>query len=528
MQRLFFCIFLLSSFGLVAQIGSFPLKAIPKTEVISNGWDFKDDSYHSLSPYLNELKVSKNLEEYKFAIWFKVDEKSSLNIILLPQLILRFSSFENGILFHSGQKMVATHNYSRPSNLWNQVEITMAKGRLELVTLNGMDVFQNVFFTRTKAEHSIRLKSEGGLCEVKSLGYLGFSEKKPIQMEDLHYSVQETYDWDRQFAPKDTKPVTGQIPKITHELPHDFNRYKITFTATILAEEEGTYAFTSDYQGISQLFINDSLVAGGEAEKNRVPSTGQIFLAKGKHNLRLTYQKMWWRAGIGLFVSGPEFRPYAFHADRSLPVARKPNGIFIPEVLARPKLIRGFYMHQGEKRTETLHVGTPQKRHYTFDLTTGSLLNAWKGAFADVTEMWHERGEPQLFEPLGLGVGEFPLNSLFDDYMSTPIVKKYVLNEDASPIFQVDLGENKINRSFKPFEKGLEVILEYETKSTVYVVLGKGNAKKLSPMTYEFDTFKVQCNNSLNIRKVENAEGDTEYHLELPKGKSKISYNLIW
>ena len=30
-----------------------------------------------------------------------------------------------------------------------------------------------------------------------------------------------------------------------------------------------------------------------------------------------------------------------------------------------------------------------------------ALLQAWKGDFANVTEMWYERGEPQLLTPLG-------------------------------------------------------------------------------------------------------------------------------
>ena len=41
---------------------------------------------------------------------------------------------------------------------------------------------------------------------------------------------------------------------------------------------------------------------------------------------------------------------------------------------------------------------------YTMDLNRAALLQTWRGQFADVTEMWYERGEPQLLETAGLTV----------------------------------------------------------------------------------------------------------------------------
>ncbi len=68
--------------------------------------------------------------------------------------------------------------------------------------------------------------------------------------------------------------------------------------------------------------------------------------------------------------------------------------------------IRSFVQLPGEthKRTHSLSVGSPTGYHYTVDLNQMALLQVWKGGFANVTEMWYERGEPQLLETMGTTV----------------------------------------------------------------------------------------------------------------------------
>ena len=72
----------------------------------------------------------------------------------------------------------------------------------------------------------------------------------------------------------------------------------------------------------------------------------------------------------------------------------------------KPELIRSFVQLPGEthKRTHSLSVGTPAGLHYTLDLNQMALLQVWKGNFADLTDMWYERGESQLLKPMGATV----------------------------------------------------------------------------------------------------------------------------
>jgi hypothetical protein len=67
----------------------------------------------------------------------------------------------------------------------------------------------------------------------------------------------------------------------------------------------------------------------------------------------------------------------------------------------RPYLLRSYLMHGSRKLTHVISYGHPDKLNYSYDLKQGALLQAWRGNFLDVTEMWHERGEPQLAKPRG-------------------------------------------------------------------------------------------------------------------------------
>lgn len=114
---------------------------------------------------------------------------------------------------------------------------------------------------------------------------------------------------------------------------------------------------------------------------------------------------------------------------------------------SKPYLLRS-YMNFGDKKlTHIISVGHPDQLNYAYNLKQGSVFQIWRGKFLDVTEMWHERGEPQLAKPLGSVI---PLNNapslavLSDDKAAWPDSinfddlenKGYVLDEQRSPTFR--------------------------------------------------------------------------------------------
>lgn len=64
-------------------------------------------------------------------------------------------------------------------------------------------------------------------------------------------------------------------------------------------------------------------------------------------------------------------------------------------------LLRSFINYGDKKLTHIISGGFPNFVNFSYDLKQGALLQVWRGDFMDVTEMWHERGEPQLAKPLG-------------------------------------------------------------------------------------------------------------------------------
>lgn len=112
----------------------------------------------------------------------------------------------------------------------------------------------------------------------------------------------------------------------------------------------------------------------------------------------------------------------------------------------RPYLLRSFFNYEGKKRTHIISVGYPSQVNYAYDLKQGALLEIWRGNFLDVTEMWHDRGEPQLAVPLGSVIklsgspslavlpdanAPWPATVSFDDLQN----KGYVLDKARNPTF---------------------------------------------------------------------------------------------
>ena len=145
--------------------------------------------------------------------------------------------------------------------------------------------------------------------------------------------------------------------------------------------------------------------------------------------------------------------------------ARKPRPFAAPRVTGRrpPRVtnpitikaevdnyfLRGFLNYKNKKRTHVISVGSPREINYSYDLKQGALLQVWNGPFLDVTEMWEQRGEPQLAKPLGSVVilSEAPalavlpdVNAVWPDSTSFDEFKNlgYTLDTARNPAFEYE------------------------------------------------------------------------------------------
>jgi hypothetical protein len=168
---------------------------------------------------------------------------------------------------------------------------------------------------------------------------------------------------------------------------------------------------------------------------------------------------------LGLTVSASGVRPYPLHVLSSLP-----EPVPIPTIAVTPKdkpeMVRSFVQIEGEKtkRTHVLSVGSPQGLHYSVDLNQAALLQVWRGGFADVTEMWHERGEPQLLKTLGVtqklnGKSNIAIlnepTALWPDSVAELSYKGIKLDDTGTPTIHYQFDKTDITQKLIPTRNGL-------------------------------------------------------------------------
>jgi hypothetical protein len=217
---------------------------------------------------------------------------------------------------------------------------------------------------------------------------------------------------------------------------------------------------------------------------------------------------------------------------------------YVLTVGSKPYLLRSYLMFEGKKRTHVISVGTPEKVSYSYDLKQGALLQVWSGQFIDVTEMWKDRGEPQLAKPLGAVLplsaapaiasladkdAAWPDSIAFDELQN----KGYVLDKNKMPTFLytsngadvsdqivVQNGGGSIDRSINiSNSKGL-LYCRIATGQIIEVL--KDNTYSVGNKTY---TVKVGADAKAFIRKTKNGQ---ELLAPLPKGTASLTYSLIW
>lgn len=355
-------------------------------------------------------------QDAKVKFQFNVSTQSSVLFYLMGKYPIRLTSLDipqasGAILVQDNQTIMPTEQAAKAPGLWQTCEIIFSApekadgiARIEKVILNGRIVQQNVFVkgVAPKPSMGFQFEVEKGQFAFKNFSYLSFGKNQPVKLANLSYSIQETYGWDRTFELKNSPLVEGKSSVFSVQIPHDFKEYIMTYTGDIVVDKSGIYAFTIDYQGVGELFIDGKKVVGSSEYIYRTPLTGIIDLKAGKHSFSYKYQRIWWSPGAGLFVSSGDFRPYPLHAANSLSEPDAVGRVFLDVQDGKSAHARAFMQFGEEKKTHVMAVGLPEKVSYALDLEQAAPLFAWRGQFADVTEMWHERGEPQLLVPNGI------------------------------------------------------------------------------------------------------------------------------
>jgi hypothetical protein len=375
-------------------------------------------------------------------------------------------------------------NAALAPGLWQHLEILFKAPRFESngkkiqnasflkVVLNGIVIHENIILSGpTRASAFAEEKATAPLMIQGDHGMVAFRNIRYAPLDDMHVPVTalnyEYYEGDfekvEQFTVKHLVRK-GTAENIDIRLADAKNNYYLKFTGKIKVPVAEKYHVAMRLTGTGKLEIDGKEVipaawtwVGGNTLR------GDINLAEGEHTFILHCLKNigWADAGLGLFISKPSSKLVALHTLSSLP-ERPPVPLIQLQAAKEPELLRSFLYHHDKKLTHCISVGDPSGVHYSYNLKQGALLFVWKGDFLNTTDMWYERGEPQVAQPMGAVIelpGRFSLaadkSNMPDSVNESDLVYQgYFLGKQRYPAFKYKYINAIITDQFLPYENG--------------------------------------------------------------------------
>ena len=465
-------------------------------------------------------------------------------------------------------------NACRAPGLWQHLDIKFRAPRFnnngqkttnaqfEEVILNGSVIQQGVVIDAPSPDAPLGDEQEQGPLVVSGSGsplalqninYKSYGNDR-IQLQNLHYQLYAgTYD--DPAALETSEPLKqGPADSLSYLLKEDHEKFALVFEGSMSVPSDGEYLFTLRTAGPSWLYVDGKEATTNQrAEYMDQPGYYHATLEAGAHPFRLVYTKsvLKWVNGLSLIAEGPHLRQQALHAHGSGPSAQQITPILV-STNEQPVLQRGFFYHGDQKKTHCVLVGLPTKMNYAVDLRTGTLLSAWDGDFVDVTQMWHERGEPQTAQPRGNVLelsakpafarlsdrtAAWPDSVSFDDpYLQT---QGYTLDTTGAPVFHYQLGDASVDEYFHPGTGGRSLVREISCTfgdtgaGPVYCLLGEGERVEALPDgSYGIDGQRYYLSvdtNDAAVRTRRNQGREQLLATLTPQGgKAALQYTIVW
>ncbi|NJC25244.1 PA14 domain-containing protein [Neolewinella antarctica] len=187
-------------------------------------------------------------------------------------------------------------------------------------------------------------------------------------------------------------------------------QYALRFTGKLNVPKSGKYWWNILSPSTARFFIDGEEVLSHDGDPGP-PTADSLQLAAGDHDVALefTYRGGWNRLMFSYRFEDEKVKllnTVEWGVAYGAPASSDPLPV---EMDDRPYLLRSFLFFPApriyaatSKRTHVVSVGEGKGPHYSVDLQTGSLLQVWRGDFADVRDMWAGRGPKQIITPLGV------------------------------------------------------------------------------------------------------------------------------
>ena len=437
-------------------------------------------------------------------------------------------------------------------DLWYKTDGVGGKPVLEKLMFNGITIKEGQTLTG-KTDHPVTIMAQNGQVVIRNVGYRVMSPRNVAQWSGpLSYTIYEGQNssraelTNRKVLKQDTASTINSL--VAFGQP---NRYSILFLGKLNALQAGEYQFDLQEGGYADLRIDGQEAIPVVQRELGQPTTITKNLTAGLHTIDVFFGRNWSRPGLGLFVSQVGTRPQPLHAPTSLPETSPVALISVNPDYNNPQnqtqRIRSFVQLPGEKtkRTHAMSVGSPTGMHYTVDLDQMALLQAWKGDFANVTEMWYERGEPQLLTPLGETVLLSPQTPLmvlanettaWPDSVSETILqyKGLKIDKQGTPTMEYTLAATTVIDAVKPDGDALTrtLTLTGSPTGTLYCRLAAGTSvEEVSKGLYAINdrSYYVRVDPKAGV-KMRQSNGKQELLLpvSMKNGAVSVQYSIVF
>ncbi len=464
-------------------------------------------------------------------------------------------------------------NASKAPGLWQHLFIRfkapkfdesgkkIANARFQEVILNGKVVQREVeisgptraaAFEDEKPVGPLMIQGDHGPVAFKNMKYKTYKDQA-LSLENVTYQI-----YKGAYTNTDTleslQPIqSGETDTLSYLVSKENALYTLVFKGEMVVPESGDYLFSVQSGGPSWFHIDNEYITDNDASNNYDHhGYGKRQLEAGQYPFTLTYVNLVpWNKSVTLSYEGPGI-PLS-------PLTTQSSGVIIPniepitiKVAEEPVLQRGFMIHHDVTKTHVAAIGFPEKINYAYDLKNYNLLSAWRGEFLNVTEMWLDRGERQLEEPLGapLEISILPTVALLsrqnaawpDSVTADDQVYRnrgYRLTDSNIPAFFYTIGDVEVEDTWQPSpnQEGLVRKLNFtfhQSENEVYCLLASGSHIEALPNgSYAVDDKRyyiedLQGENNQPVIRNERGRAELLIPILPQNNQSQIQYSIIW
>ena len=457
-------------------------------------------------------------------------------------------------------------NACKAPNLWQHLEIEFRAPRFDAsgkkispaqfvrVMLNGAVIHENVFlsgptrasaFNDEKATGPLMLQGDHGPVAFRNIQY-AMLDDFAVAFKELTY---EYYEGDFNEFPK-VQPShlvrSGKAEAIDVKLADNPNKLCLVFTGKLDLAESNDYQFIVKKIGKAKLSIDGEEVLRTRDLFQDYEVTRK--LSAGEHTIVFSYLKdfSWAPTGMGFYIGKRNSRPQALSTAASLPPL-PPTPLIDVKPAGQPEIVRSFMEHGGKKKTHVISVGDPSHVSYSYDLRQAALLEVWKGDFLNATDMWYERGEPQVATAMGAPLmlpGRSALSFVSDNNSVLPdtlddvkdlLYKGYYLDGSRSPVFQYTYKGLGFEDAIRPLSsQGITRTLTFSGKPAQTLLLRLGEGLQISQVAdnvYAIDNqrYYIRISPAGKVKPTIRTSGThKELVLDVTNISSPVSYTLYW